>query len=464
MTTSIHETGDAQLQRETMSTVIRKISPFVGLLFFVAFLDRVNVSFAALTMKTDLALSDVAYGTGAGLFFIGYFLAEIPSNMMLERFGARRWLARIMISWGLISVAMAFVQGEVSFYVLRFLLGLGEAGFYPGLMLYFTYWFPVQYRARVIGFLMFAIPIASFVGAPLSTGIMTLFDGSHGMPGWRWLFVIEGLPAVILGLITVRYLADNPLKARWLRDDQKSWLVNKLEGERSLAKAHAKGGWFRAISNPKVLCVVLILALNGLATNGVNFWLPQLVKSFGLSTFQTGLVASIPYGCAGIVVVLWGLHSDLKRERVWHYAIAGWIAAAGLFIAGFTLDQPVLNIAALTLAVIGVNATQPAFWTMTGLVLASTNAAAVGFAFVNSLGNLTGYVGPVLVGWLKQSTGSFGTALLVLGCTTVVMGALPFTLRRYIVEQERGGEAPAQEMAQALNETSAASGKTRVSA
>jgi ACS family tartrate transporter-like MFS transporter len=253
------------------------------------------------------------------------------------------------------------------------------------------------------------------------------------------------------------------MKARGLRDDQKSWLINVLEGERALAKTHAKGGWFRAISNPKVLCVVLILALNGLATNGVNFWLPQLVKSFGLSTFQTGLVASIPYGCAGVVVVFWGLHSDLKRERVWHYAIAGWVAAAGLFIAGFTLNQPVLNIAALTLAVIGVNATQPAFWTMTGLVLAGTNAAAVGFAFVNSLGNLTGYVGPVLVGWLKQSTGSFGTALIVLGCTTVVMAALPFTLRRYIVEQERGGEALTREADEAPGETPAVSGKTRAS-
>ncbi|MBN3846597.1 MULTISPECIES: MFS transporter [Burkholderiaceae] len=435
---SFRTTDDSPLQRETMSVVIRKISPFVGLLFFVAFLDRVNVSFAAITMKTDLGLSDVAYGTGAGLFFIGYFLAEIPSNMMLERFGARRWLARIMISWGLISVAMAFVNSATSFYVLRFLLGLGEAGFYPGLMLYFTYWFPMRYRARVVGFLMFAIPVASFVGAPLSTGLMTLLDGAHGLPGWRWLFVLEGLPAVILGIATMRYLADNPLKARWLRNDQRAWLIEVLDGERALAKVHAKGGWLAAISNPKVLCVVLMLALNGLATNGVNFWLPQLVKSFGLSTFQTGLVASIPYGFAGIAVVFWGLHSDFKRERVWHYAIAGWVAAAGLFIAGYTLNQPVLNIAALTLAVIGVNATQPAFWTMTGLVLAGTNAVAVGFAFVNSLGNLTGYVGPVLVGWLKQSTGSFGTALFVLGCTTVLMGALPFTLRRYIVEQEHG--------------------------
>ncbi|WP_279616470.1 MFS transporter [Caballeronia temeraria] len=305
-------------------------------------------------------------------------------------------------------------------------------------MLYYTYWFPTKYRARVVGFTMLAIPCANFFGAPVSTGIMSVLNGTHGLEGWRWLFIVEGFPAVVGGILTLLFLVDSPAKCTWLDDTQKSWLQSKLATEQATAQQHGAGGWITAVCDPKILCLVAMFALNGLATYGVNFWLPQLVKTFALTTMQTGLVAAIPFFFAGIAVVLWGMHSDRAKERVWHYAIAGWLSALGLFAAGFLLNHPVLTMIALTFAVIGVNACQPAFWTMTGMVLSTTTASAVGFAFVSSVGNLTGYVGPVLVGWLKQTTGGFGAALLVLGCTTVLMGALPLTLRRFIANQETG--------------------------
>ncbi|MCW3477016.1 MFS transporter [Limobrevibacterium gyesilva] len=411
--------------QELEDRVIRKVSvrliPFLILCYFVAYLDRVNVSFAALTMNKDLGLSASAYGAGAGIFFLAYFLFEVPSNLMLDRFGARKWIARIMFSWGLLSGLMAAIpaisrstglSNEHSFYAVRVLLGMAEAGFFPGIIFYLTLWFPAIYRARIVGYFMAAIPLSSVIGAPVSSALLYL-DGAAGLAGWQWLFVIEAVPALILSVVVFFYLTDRPNLASWLSLEERAWLSGRLEAEQRQREAVHSISVVQALLNPKVLALALVY-FGAVACNyGVGFWLPQIVKAFGLSNFATGWVTAIPYVIGTVAMVWYGRHSDRKHERKLHAASA--LALAAIGIAGSTLfTDPTLKMIAFTIGAVGVFGVLPVFWTLPTAFLSGT-AAAAGIAVINSIGNLSGYLGPQAMGWIKDATGSFDGGLLLIG-------------------------------------------------
>jgi D-galactonate transporter len=407
------------------------------LCYFIAYLDRVNVGFAALTMNRDLGISATAYGFGAGIFFFSYFLFEVPSNLALERFGARKWIARIMMSWGILSGCTAFVTGEYTFYLVRVLLGIAEAGFFPGIIFYLTLWFPGVYRARIVGWFMAAIPLSSVLGFPVSGMIMGM-DGIGGLAGWQWLFIIEAGPAVILAVVVWFYLTDRPADAQWLEPDERAWLDKRLANEaRQKEEVHGISV-LQALFNPKVLALSLVY-FGAVATNyGTAFWLPQIVREFGLSNVATGFVSAIPYIVGTIGMVLWGRRSDQKLERKWHAAFPFLIAAIG--IAGSTLlDDPVLKMAALSLGAFGVFAVLPVFWTFPTAFLSGA-AAAAGIAAINSIGNLAGFFGPFVMGWLKDLTGSFATGLwAIAGCA--VMGMVLVLLLKHDTRLEQAPQA-----------------------
>ena len=417
-TENTHEIRDRVIRKATW-----RLIPFMGLLYFVAFLDRVNIGFAALNMNQDMGFSATVYGTAAGIFFVGYFLFEVPSNVMLERVGARRWIARIMITWGVIGAAMAFVQGPYSFYILRFLLGLAEAGFFPGMILYLTYWFPAAYRARIVGAFLIAIPLSSVIGAPVSTMLLG-FEGL-GLKGWQWLFILEGLPAVLLGFVVLYFLTDKPSDAKWLTSEEKDWLNGVLaEEERTRSKADHSQSLKSALLNGRVWLFSAIYFGILIGLYGLGLWLPQIIQAFGaLSNIQIGLLTVIPYFFAAIAMYLWGLHSDLTGERIWHVALAALVGAIGLTASSFLGFSPVFALIALTVGAIGIYSTLPAFWTLPTAILSGT-AAAGGIALINSVGNLGGYLGPSLVGYLKDRTQSYAAGLMILGLFIAVSGIL----------------------------------------
>ena len=410
---------DRSIEARVIRKAALRLIPFMGLLYFVAFLDRVNIGFAALEMNADMGFSASVYGTGAGIFFLGYFLFEVPSNIILERVGARKWIARIMITWGLISAAMAFISGPYTFYILRFLLGLAEAGFFPGMILYLTYWFPGPYRARIVGAFLIAIPLSSVIGAPISTALLGL-EGL-GLKGWQWLFILEGLPSVLLGFCVLLFLTDKPEKADWLSTEEKDWLKAVLDEERrSVASQHRLGP---ALADIRVWSFGAIYFGILIGLYGLGLWLPQIIKGFGeLSNIQVGLLTIIPYIFAAAAMFFWGLHSDLTGERVWHVSLPAFVGAVGLAASGF-LESPALALTALTLSSIGIYSSVPAFWTMPTAMLSGT-AAAGGIALINSIGNLGGYLGPALMGYLKDRTQNYAYGLLVLGAFIGVSGVL----------------------------------------
>jgi MFS transporter, ACS family, tartrate transporter len=425
------------IEKRTIAKVSRRLIPFLMLCYFIAYLDRVNVGFAALTMNRYLGISATAYGFGAGIFFFSYFLFEVPSNLALERFGARKWIARIMMSWGILSGCTAFVTGEYTFYLVRVLLGIAEAGFFPGIIFYLTLWFPGVYRARIVGWFMAAIPLSSVLGFPVSGMIMGM-DGIGGLAGWQWLFIIEAGPAVILAVVVWFYLTDRPADAQWLEPDERAWLDKRLANEaRQKEEVHGISV-LQALFNPKVLALSLVY-FGAVATNyGTAFWLPQIVREFGLSNVATGFVSAIPYIVGTIGMVLWGRRSDQKLERKWHAAFPFLIAAIG--IAGSTLlDDPVLKMAALSLGAFGVFAVLPVFWTFPTAFLSGA-AAAAGIAAINSIGNLAGFFGPFVMGWLKDLTGSFATGLwAIAGCA--VMGMVLVLLLKHDTRLEQAPQA-----------------------
>jgi ACS family tartrate transporter-like MFS transporter len=397
-------------------------------MYIVAFLDRVNVGFAALQMNEDLGFSEAVYGLGAGIFFVGYFLFEVPSNLILERIGARVWIARIMITWGIISMAMFLVQGPVSFYVLRFLLGVAEAGFFPGMILYLTYWFPARERARGVALFMTAVPIAGVIGSPLSGALLTL-DGLAGLAGWQILFLVEGLPAVILGFVVLFYLPDGPNDARWLEPEERGWLQEALEREDRIKANHGEYTARQALTNGRVwlLCAIYF----GIVTSlyGVTLWLPLIIEDFsGLGEFGVGLLGAVPYVAGAVGMVLFARRSDATGERRWHVAVAAFIASAGLVLTGLVGTVPALEMAALTLAALGIYSTLATFWSLPTAFLSGT-AAAAGIALVNSFGNLGGFVGPYVVGRLSDTTGSYYTGLLLLAALVLVAGLLTLAVR-----------------------------------
>src|SRR5258707_2090107 len=370
------------LEQRTMARVSVRLVPFLIVCYFVAYLDRVNVSFAALTMNKDLGLSASAYGFGAGIFFLAYGVFEVPSNLLLAHFGARRWIARIMVSWGIMSGAMAFVGNETWFYVVRFLLGAAEAGFFPGMIFYLTLWFPAAYRARVIGYFMAAIPLSTVIGAPVSSALLGL-EGVLGMHGWQWLFILEAVPALLLSVGVLLYLTDKPADAGWLGDDERRWLVDRLAAEERQRQAARYYSVLQALLNPKVLALSLVY-FGAVATNyGLSFFLPQIVKAFGVSNFQAGLVSALPYVVGVVSIVLWGRRSDRKLERRFHLAFPLFVASSGIAIST-ALDDPTMKMAALSVAGFGIFGCLPGFWTFPAAFL-SCAAAAGGIPLINSL-------------------------------------------------------------------------------
>ncbi|MBB3222135.1 MFS transporter [Pseudoduganella umbonata] len=401
--------------------VSRRLLPFLFLCYVAAYLDRVNVGFAKLQMQADLALSDTVYGIGAGIFFIGYFVFEVPSNLVLEKVGARRWIARIMISWGLVSAATMFATGPVSFYVLRFLLGVAEAGFFPGVVLYLTYWYPAHRRARIVALFMSGVAVAGVLGGPLSGAIMAAFAGKAGLHGWQWLFLLEGIPSVVLGIWTLFYLDDGIRSARWLDDADKAALERELAAE-AVSKQHLPLRQVFASGTVWLLALVYFLFVMGLY--GVSFWLPQLLKNSGVQdVFHIGLLTAIPYGVAAVVMVLAARHSDRSGERRWHAAIAGFAGAAGLVAATVWAGDTVLALAALSVATAGILTTFPIFWSLPTALLGGT-AAAAGIALINSVGNLAGFASPYLVGAIRDATGSTAIGISLLAASQVLGGLL----------------------------------------
>jgi MFS transporter, ACS family, tartrate transporter len=399
------------LEHRTVAKVTARLVPFLIVCFFVAYLDRVNVGFAALTMNTDLGLSASAFGFGAGIFFLAYFLFEVPSNLFLERVGARRWIARIMFTWGLVSGGMAFIGGGTSFYVLRVLLGIAEAGFFPGIIFFLTLWFPSVYRARIIGYFMAAIPLSTVIGAPVS-GLLLGLDGFMGMKGWQWLFILEAAPALILSVVVFFYLTDRPADATWLDPEERTWLVARLEQERMQRESVRRYSVTQALLNPKVLALSLVY-FGAVATNyGLSFFLPQIVKAFGVSNVQAGLVAALPYVVGLVSIVLWGRRSDRKLERRFHLAFPLFVASAGIAIST-ALDDPTMKMTALSVAGFGIFGCLPVFWTFPAAFLSGA-AAAGGIALINSIGNLAGFAGPYAMGRIKDMTGSYTGGLLSL--------------------------------------------------
>ena len=399
------------LESRTIAKVTARLVPFLIVCFFVAYLDRVNVSFAALTMNKDLGLSASAFGFGAGIFFVAYFLFEVPSNLLLERLGARKWIARIMLTWGVLSGAMAFVVGERSFYLVRVLLGMAEAGFFPGVIFFLTLWFPAVYRARIVGYFMAAIPLSTVIGAPVS-GLLLGLDGFMGMKGWQWLFILEAAPAVILSVVVYFFLTDRPVDATWLTPEERAWLAGRLEQERRQREMVRRYTVTEALLNPKVLALSLVY-FGAVATNyGLSFFLPQIVKAFGVSNFQAGLVAALPYVVGLVSIVFWGRRSDRKLERRFHLAFPLFVASAGIAMST-ALDNPTMKMAVLSVAGFGIFGCLPVFWTFPAAFLSGA-AAAGGIALINSIGNLAGFLGPYAVGRIKDVTGSYTGGLLSL--------------------------------------------------
>jgi ACS family tartrate transporter-like MFS transporter len=413
------------LEQATMAKVTRRLVPFLIICYFVAYLDRVNVGFAALTMNQDLGLSQTAYGLGAGIFFIAYFIFEVPSNLFLARFGARKWIARIMFTWGLLSGAMAFIGGETGFYVVRVLLGVAEAGFFPGIIFFLTLWFPSLYRARIVGYFMAAIPMSTVIGAPLSTQLLGL-NGMLGFKGWQWMFLLEAGPALLLSVVVLFYLTDRPEQARWLSDEERGWLVRRLAAETRRRETVGPHGVLQALVMPRVLALALVY-FGAVATNyGLSFFLPQIVKGFGLSLAQTGLVSMLPYIVGAISIVWWGRRSDRLQERRFHAAFPIFVAAAGIAASTLT-DDPVLKMAAFSIAGFGIFGCLGVFWTLPTAFLSGT-AAAGGIAVINSVGNLSGFAGPYFMGWVKDQTGSYMIGLLGLALVALIAVAITLSL------------------------------------
>jgi MFS family permease len=393
--------------------------PFLMVCYAVAYLDRVNIGIAKLGMSHDLALSDAVYGAGAGIFFVGYFLCEVPSNAMLHKLGARVWIARIMMSWAVASAACAFVQGPVSFYCARFLLGVTEAGFFPGIILYLTYWYPAARRGRIVAFFMTAIPIAGLVGTPLSGVIMTFLDGALGWSGWRWMLVCEALPAFVLGA-SVPFILDSRVEhATWLTDGEKARLSANLAMD-APSSGHAHPKFRDVVSDPLILRFSILYFCCVMGQYGITFWLPTLLGRVGHgSAWLVGLYATLPYGCA-VLAMLWvGRHSDLTGERKWHLILPLVVGALALGVAPLANGNVPLSVMILSLAAAAVLTATPLFWNLPTAVLSGTSAA-IGIAAINSVGNIAGFVSPMVVGWLSERSGSIGAGMWML--TAVMIG------------------------------------------
>ncbi len=410
----------ASIEQRTMRKVYMRLLPFTFALYLICYLDRANIGFAALTMNRDLGFSSYIYGLGAGAFFWGYFLLEVPSNLILERVGARRWIARIMISWGIVSGCFAFVQGPISFFALRFSLGLAEAGFFPGMILYFTYWFPPYHRARIIAGFMAAIPVSIGLGAPISTALLGL-DGVFGLAGWKWLFLVEAAPAVLLGVSVLFYLTDRPEVATWLLPEEKKWLVSVMAEEQRRVNAEPRVSVWRSLIDYRVLALGAIHFAQAGVSVSMAVFIAQIIKQLGFTNMQTGWMTSIPFVCGTIGILVWGHISDRMNERKWNLTGSCIFMCVGLAAAG-ALQGSYWSIAGLSVAMVGLYAGNAHLFPLPSMFLTGA-AAASGIAWVNSLGILAGGVTLPVIGWLKDSTGNFASGLYFLALLSAA-GAL----------------------------------------
>ena len=412
---AVHEDVETRVYRK----VFWRIVPFLMLCYVVAYLDRVNVGFAKLQMGQDLGFSETVFGLGAGVFFIGYFLFELPSNLLMHKIGARIWIARIMITWGLMSAAFIFVKTPTQFYVMRFLLGLAEAGFYPGVILYLTYWFPAHRRGKIVAVFMSAIPVAGIFGNPLSGWIMDSFHDVYGMNGWQWMFIIEALPALLVGVAVILVLDNSISKAKWLNEEEKRFLSSEIaaDAKHTLQGPHSVSAVFK---DSRVWWMCLIYFSFVMGQYALTFWLPTLVKSTGITgNLNIGLLSAIPFICAIIAMNLFGRSADAKRERRWHLIIPALMGAIGFTVAASYTQNTVVAIAFLSLAAAGTLTCAPLFWSLPTAFLSGTGAAA-GIAVINSVGNLAGFVSPYLIGYLKDLTHSTQIGMYVLAGMLVV--------------------------------------------
>lgn len=408
-------------EEATYSQVTRRLIPFLCLCLIIAFLDRINVSFAKLQMMDDLNFSEAVYGLGAGVFFLAYFLFELPSNLIMHRVGARRWIARIMISWALLTGAMALVHDETTFYVLRFLLGAAEAGFFPGIVLYLTYWYPVNRRSRIMALFMSAIPLAGLLGGLFSGWIMDSLNGSYGMAGWQWLFVVESVPSLIVGIAVLFYLDDHISSAKWLTAEQKTLLQARIDSESQVKTQMSLGAVLR---HPLVWMFALVYFGSSMGQYGFGFWLPSIIKATGVeSTTHISLLSAIPYAFGVVAMILVGRHSDRTGERRWHYCAAASTGALGLALAVVFQHNTMAAMFALTLASMGLQSMAPIFWSMPTGMLGGV-AAAAGIALINSIGNLAGFFSPYLVGWVKTTTGTTASAMYIIAGFVLMAGLL----------------------------------------
>jgi MFS family permease len=397
------------LEKATLRRISFRLLPFLMLAYLICYIDRVNAGFAALQMNKDIGLSGMVFGLGGGIFFVGYFLFEVPSNLALEKFGARRWICRIMITWGVVSAGMAAAVGPNSFIALRFLLGIAEAGFFPGVILYLTYWFPAEQRARIIGIFMVAIPVSGFIGSPISGALLGL-DGLLGLRGWQWVFILEAAPAVLLGFGCLAWLTDGPSHATWLTSEQRAWLIGRLDQERRQSKRVAQGSAWKVVRNPTVLALAVVYAGGATASSGLGLWQPQFLKSFGLTNFEVGWVNALPYVFSAVAMIWWGQRSDRRNERLWHVAIP--LALSGITLA-LCIPFPALipTVALLCMCVVCTSVTRGPFWALASEYLSAPSAAA-GIAMVNAMGTGCGFICNALMGGIYDSTHSYPIAML----------------------------------------------------
>ncbi|GJG98551.1 MFS transporter [Cupriavidus pauculus] len=423
-----HDHADAASAEETriVSMLTRKLIPFLALIYVVAYIDRSVVGFAKLHMNAAIGISDAAYGLGAGLFFIGYFLCEVPSNLALERFGARRWFARILFTWGVITMAMALIHNAATFYLLRFLLGAAEAGLYPGILYFLTKWFPMRHRARIIGLLVLAQPIALIVTGPIAGWILSM-PGAFGLSNWQTLFVVSGLPAVLLCLPTLKLIPESPADAKWLPASDRAWIERELSADRKTFALKAHGNPLAALKDKRVLLLSLLFLPFPLSIYGLSLWLPTIIKQFGVSDATTGLLSAVPYLFAVVGLYLVPRHSDRKGERYWHIVVVS-AAAALTMAASAWVHTPALQFLFICLTAFSIYSIQAVVWALPGQFLTGASAA-VGIATINSLANLGGYLGPFGIGVIKDATGSIAAGLYFLAAMLVFAVVMTFVVR-----------------------------------
>ncbi len=410
-----------------------RLMPYLFLCYVLAYVDRVNVGFAKLQMQQDLAMSDSVYGMGAGIFFVGYFLFEVPANMILQRIGARRWIGPIMIAWGVVSACTLFVQGAFSYYVLRFILGIVESGFFPGVILYLTYWYTSRHRAKMVALFMSAVPVSGVIAGPISGWILERMKDAGHLSSWQWLFLIEGIPSLIVGLITLYYLTDHPGKAAWLSAEEKKIVLQRLEEEEQMKKSASGGGKHRLIDAFRSVPVwMLSLAYFGMAAGnyGISFWLPQVIKeTITQNAITIGWISTIPWAASIVVMIAFGHHSDATGERRWHLALAGMLGATAFAASAIPGISGVAGVAALTVATVALMCEFAIFWALPTAIL-SGSAAAAGIAWINSIGNLAGYVSPSAVGIIRDQTHSMVPALLALAGAQLMTAVMVLVVTR----------------------------------